>query len=93
VRAESSIAGEFLFPATRTGKPWSKEAQYVAAKQVLEDAGIEAIGGGSFLLRHTFALRQLRRGAAIDQVARWLGVEVEAMGKYQRVLTAPEDVI
>lgn len=93
VRADSSIAGEFLFPATRTGKPWSKEAQYVAAKQVLEEAGIEAVGGGSFLLRHTFALRQLRRGATINQVARWLGVEVEAMGKYQRVLTAPEDVV
>ncbi|MBT2336251.1 tyrosine-type recombinase/integrase [Variovorax paradoxus] len=93
VRAEASIAGEFLFPATRTGKPWSKEAQYVAAKQVLEEAGIEAAGGGSFLLRHTFALRQLRRGAKIDQVARWLGVEPEAMGKYQRVLAGPADVI
>lgn len=93
VRTETLIAGEFLFPATRTGKPWSKEAQYVAAKQVLQDAGIEAAGGGSFLLRHTFALRQLRRGATLDQVARWLGVEPEAMGKYQRVLTGPAEVV
>jgi len=93
VRAEAQIAGDFLFPATRTGKPWSKEAQYVAAKQVLEDAGIEAAGGGSFLLRHTFALRQLRRGAKLDQVARWLGIEPEAMGKYQRVLTGPAEVV
>jgi integrase len=93
VRAEARIAGDYLFPATRTGKPWSKEAQYVAAKQVLEDAGIDAAGGGSFLLRHTFALRQLRRGAKVDQVARWLGIEPEAMGKYQRVLTGPAEVI
>lgn len=93
VRAEQRIAGDFLFPSTRTGKPWSKEAQYVAAKQVLEEAGIEAAGGGSFLLRHTFALRQLRRGARVDEVARWLGVEPEAMGKYQRVLTGPADVV
>jgi integrase len=93
VRAETGIAGDFLFPATRTGKPWSKEAQYVAARQVLEEAGIEAAGGGSFLLRHTFALRQLRRGARIDEVARWLGVEAEAMGKYQRVLQGPADVV
>ncbi|MDH6590511.1 integrase [Variovorax sp. TBS-050B] len=93
VRAELQIAGDFLFPATRTGKPWSKEAQYVAAKQVLEEAGIEASSGGSFVLRHTFALRQLRRGARIDEVARWLGVALEAMGKYQRVLTGPADVV
>ena len=93
VRAEAAIAGDFLFPATRTGKPWSKEAQYVAAKQVLEEAGIEAAGGGSFLLRHTFALRQLRRGAKLDQVAHWLGIEPEAMGKYQRVLTGPAEVV
>ncbi len=93
VRAETGIAGDFLFPATRTGKPWSKEAQYVAARQVLEEAGIEALGGGSFLLRHTFALRQLRRGARAEDVARWLGVEPEAMGKYQRVLAGPVDVV
>ena len=93
VRAEALIAGDFLFPATRTRKPWSKEAQYVAAKQVLEEAGIEAAGGGSFLLRHTFAMRQLRRGAKLDQVAHWLGIEPEAMGKYQRVLTGPAEVV
>ena len=93
VRAELAIAGDFLFPSTRTGKPWSKESQYVAAKQVLGEAGIETTGGGSFLLRHTFALRQLRRGARLDDVARWLGVEPEAMGKYQRVLAGPADVV
>ncbi|VTU45412.1 tyrosine-type recombinase/integrase [Variovorax sp. PBL-E5] len=93
VRAESKIAGDFLFPSTRTGKPWSKEAQYLAARQVFADAGLDVADGGSFRLRHTFALRQLRRGTDADQVARWLGIEVEAMGKYRRVVAGPEQVV
>ena len=52
-----------LFPSTRsTGKPWGKVAQYNAAKEVLAATGLEDIEGGSFRLRHTFALRQLRKG-------------------------------
>lgn len=93
VRAESRISGDQLFPSTRTGKPWSRDAQYKAAKQVLEEAGLDSRDGGSFRLRHTFALRQLRRGTEAGQVARWLGVEPEAMGKYARVVSAPADVI
>jgi integrase len=93
VRAEAQILGSFLFPSTRSGKPWSKEAQYKAAKQVLEEAGLDSSDGGSFRLRHTFALRQLRRGTPEPQVAQWLGVEPEAMGKYRRVVAGPEDVI
>jgi len=93
VRGESRIAGEFLFPSTRSGKPWSKEAQYLAARQVFEDAGLDGAEGGSFRLRHTFALRQLRRGTDAQQVARWLGIAPEAMGKYGRVVTGPEQVV
>jgi len=93
VRAEARIVGPFLFPSTRSGKAWSKESHYKAAKQVLDEAGLEAADGGSFRLRHTFALRQLRRGADSEQVARWLGVEPEAMAKYRRVVDAPQDVI
>ena len=93
VRAEARIAGEYLFPSTRSGKPWSKESQYKAAREVLEEAGLDSSEGGSYRLRHTFALRQLRRGSSPAEVARWLGVELEAMTKYERVLTAPADVI
>jgi len=93
VRAEAGIAGGYLFPSTRTGKPWSRDSQYKVARQVLEEAGLESGDGGSFRLRHTFALRQLRRGTASDQVAAWLGVEPEAMGKYARVVVAPADVV
>ena len=93
VRTEAHIPGDHLFPSTATGKPWSKEAHYKAAKAVLEEAGLEAGEGGSFKLRHTFALRQLRRGTSVDEVARWLGVDPEAMAKYSRVLIGPADVV
>lgn len=93
VRAEVGIAGTFLFPSTRTGKPWSKEAQYKAARLVFEEAALDASEGGSFRLRHTFALRQLRRGTDEVQVARWLGIEPEGMARYRRVITGPEQVV
>ena len=87
-------ACEWLFPSTRTGKPWGKVAQYMAVKQVLADAGVEPVEGGSFRLRHTFALRQLRRGKSPDEVARWLGlVDAAALDRYRRVLTAPVEVV
>ena len=70
VRSELAIAGRFLFPSTRTGKQWLKPSQYESARRVLEDAGADSQEGGSFRLRHTFAIRQLRRGTAPEQVAR-----------------------
>jgi len=94
VRAQAGIAGAQLFPSTRSGKPWGKVAQYGAAKAVLEAAGLppEVVSGGSFRLRHTFALRQLRRGHAPEQVMRWLGlVDPAVMARYQRVVPAPVD--
>jgi integrase len=88
VRTLQGIQGDFLFPATRAGKPWAKVSHYEAVTKVLEASGIDAayIEGGTFRLRHTFALRQLRRGKAPDLVARWLGVvEMRVMDRYRRV--------
>jgi len=93
VRAEARIAGEMLFPSTRTGKRWHKDSQYMNARRVLEEAGIESSEGGSFRLRHTFALRQLRRGFEPEQVARWLGVEPQEMERYRRVVVDPVEVV
>lgn len=93
VRAEAGIVGEQMFPSTRSGKPWSKDSQYRAARAVMEEAGLDAADGGSFRLRHTFAIRQLRRGTAPEQVARWLGVEPEVMGRYERLVPGPADVV
>ena len=94
VRGELGIAGPYLFPSTRTGKPWGKVAQYQAAKEVLQEAGFpaEMITGGSMRMRHTFALRQLRRGKSSEDIARWLGVvDPAVVARYRRVLQAPVD--
>ena len=94
VRAEEGIQGDWLFPSTRTGKQWGKPAQYSAARQVFLDAGIGHVTGGSFLLRHTFALRQLRRGTDVAQVAEWMGVvDPKVMVRYVKVLQALPDVV
>ena len=94
-RAAQAIPGEMLFPSTKSsGKPWGKVAQYNAAKAVVQASGIAAVDGGSFRLRHTFALRQLRRGTAPEEVARWLGVSDPAvMARYLREIVAPVDVV
>jgi len=93
-RALQSIPGDLLFPATRSGREWGKVAQYNAARSVLTSAGIEDADGGSFLLRHTFAIRQLRRGTSPDEVSRWLGLtDPQTMRRYQRVISAPVVVV
>ena len=95
LRAAQGIPGAMLFPSTKSsGKPWGKVAQYNAAKAVIQASGIAAVDGGSFRLRHTFALRQLRRGTAPEEVARWLGVSDPAvMARYLRAIMAPVDVV
>lgn len=95
VRAAQGFPGQMLFPATRaSGKPWGKVAQYTSTRDVLTAAGIDEPGGGSFRLRHTFALRQLRRGTSPADVASWLGVtDPDVMARYQRVVMAPVDVV
>lgn len=93
IRAMLQIPGDWLFPATRTGKPWSKQSHYAAARQLLREAGLDGNEGGMFRLRHTFVLRQLRRGTAPEEVARWLGVEPGVMARYRHVLASPVDVV
>ncbi len=93
-RVALQVAGPVLFPATRKGRPWGKVAQYAAAKAVLDAAGVPDTEGGSFMLRHTFALRQLRRGTDPEQVAQWMGLrDVAALARYRRVLVAVADVV
>jgi site-specific recombinase XerD len=62
-------------------------AQYESARRVLMAAGLDADQGGSFKLRHSFALRQLQAGHDPDDVARWLGVvDPSVMLRYQQLL-------
>lgn len=104
VRASFGIPGSWLFPSTAKGTPWGKVAQYTAAQRVLTQAQIDDVKGGSFRLRHTYVIRQLRhrlararadeRAAVIQRVAEFIGVtEPKVMRRYVSVLTAPEDVV
>lgn len=107
VRREAEIAGPWLFPSQRSGRQWGKVGQYNAGLQVLAAAGVDAVKGGSFRLRHTFAIRQLRhrlaklppadqagRAAVLASVAAFLGVvEPKVMQRYLAALAVPEDVV
>ena len=87
LRAEQQLAGDWLFPSTRSGKPWGKIAQYGSVRQVLADAGLDPGAGGSFRLRHSFALRQLQAGHPPEAVSRWLGViDPAVMARYDRLI-------
>lgn len=94
VRAEQGIPGDYVFPGRRDGGQWSHTRSYVTMREVLEEAGLGNEEGGLFKLRHTFALRQLKRGKSENEVARWLGLldEYGAMARYRRVLPSPVDV-
>lgn len=96
VRNEAGVTGALLFPSTRTGgKVWSKVSHYQATAAVLQAAGIDtgaegSASGGSYRLRHTFALRQLRRGTPEAELERWLGVsDPSVMARYRRILLRP----
>ncbi len=94
VRHGQALGGPWLLPSTRSGKPWGKVAQYEAARRVLADAGLDADGGGSFRLRHSFALRQLQHGHDAGLVAGWLGVvDPQVMLRYQQALAGQPVVV
>ena len=85
--------GVRLFPATRTGRPWSKLGHYKAITETLEQSGIgkEYVPGGAFRLRHTFAIRQLRRNEPPERVGKWLGVQdPDVVARYLAVVDSSE---
>ncbi len=85
--------GAMLLPATRTGRPWSKLGHYKAITETLEQSGIgkEYVPGGAFRLRHTFAIRQLRRNEPPERVAKWLGVQdPDVVARYLAVVDNSE---
>ena len=89
LRQAQALGGPWLLPSTRSGKPWGKVAQYEAARRVLADAGLDPDGGGSFRLRHSFAMRQLQPGQDPARVAGWLGVvDPQVMLRYQRAMAS-----
>lgn len=93
VRASLGIPGEWLLPSTKSGKPWGKTAHFDSVASVLDEAGFKGFKGGSYLLRHTFALKQLSKPENTEAgVAAWLGVDVEEMKRYRGLIATPLDV-
>ena len=94
VRAELEIPGNWLLPSTRSGKPWGKTAQFDSVADVFESAGLKGLKGGSYRLRHTFAMRQLSRPQNTEAtVAAWMGIEEGEMKRYRGIMMAPVDVV
>ena len=92
-RSRSRRSSPNCRPATRTGRPWSKLGHYKAITETLEQSGIskEYVPGGAFRLRHTFAIRQLRRNESPQRVAKWLGVQdPDVIARYLAVVDRSE---
>lgn len=93
VRQQAGIPGEYVFPSTRSGTQWGKASFTNACRDILAHAGLADPSGGSFRLRHTFALRQLTRHPP-EEVARWLGLQdPQMMERYKRVIYRPVEIV
>lgn len=94
IRAQQDIPGYYLFPSTMNGTQWSHTRCFEASRDVLEGAKLGKDAGGLFKLRHTFALRQLRKGKSEEDVARWLGLlDINSMTRYRRIVIGYQDVV
>jgi len=94
IRAQQAIPGDYLFPSTMNGTQWSHTRCFEASRDVLEAAKLGKDAGGLFKLRHTFALRQLRKGKSEEDVARWLGLlDISSMTRYRRIVLSYQDVV
>ena len=90
VRSELAIPSEWLLPSTKSGKPWGKTAHFDSVAGVLDDAGLKGFKGGSYRLRHTFAIEQLSKPENTEAgVAAWLGVDVVEIKRYRELIMAP----
>ncbi len=93
VRQACRITATVLFPGARGTTAWSKVSQFEAAQATLIEAGIpeHTLRGGSFMLRHTFALRQVHAGIDIQRLASWLGiVDLKRLRPYGHISYGPQ---
>ena len=94
LREELEIPGEWLLPSTKSGKQRSKTSCFNAVEDVLDAAGLHGFKGGGYVLRHTFAMRQLARpGVTEAGVAGWLGIEEGEMKRYRGVMMQAVEVV
>lgn len=93
LRKELAIPGDWLLPASKSGKPWGKTTQFDSVAEVLESAGLMGFKGGGYRLRNTFAVRQLERPQCTEaKVAGWMGVDAREISRYRGVMVGPVEV-
>ena len=92
LRQASGITACVLFPGTRGSNAWSKVSQFEAAHATLIEAGMPAHAlRGSFILRHTFALRQVLAGVEDHRLAGWLGIsDLKRLSPYHAISYGPQ---
>ena len=94
LRDELEIPGAWLLPSTKSGKPLSKTSTFNAVEDVLDASGLSGFKGGGYVLRHTFAMRQLARpGVTEAGVAGWMGIEEGEMKRYRGILMEAVEVV
>lgn len=94
IRAQINLPGQYVFPSTMNGTQWSATRCFEACRDVLTEAKVANDAGGLFKLRHTFALRQLRKGKPEEDVAKWLGfLDANSIVRYRRIVMSYQDVV
>jgi len=78
------IPGALLFPASlKSDQALNKATMYRHVKAALETAGLDVEHRGGRTLRNSFAVRELDKGAPLDQVGAYLGLyERRSVEKY-----------
>lgn len=88
-RQRLGVSGDRVFPRSPLGEELAEGPHYRGVQRVLRKAGLERedAAGGSFRLRHTFAMRQLKHRNSVEQVARWIGVQdLDLVARYGDLL-------
>ena len=94
IRAQQGMPGNYVFPID---DEWHAVVAHALLRSQPRRARCSPAGqdsGGLFKLRHTFALRQLRKGKSEEDVARWLGLlDVSSMTRYRRIVSTYQDLV
>lgn len=94
VRASLDLRDDIVFPSGRHGGVLAKTTLYRHYGALLSAAGIWTDKRGAHALRHTFAVRNLKKGRSVQTISDWLGLEtVDSAERYRRIVSGDVNVI
>lgn len=94
VRATLAPHDDIVFPSGRHGGVLAKTTLYRHYGALLAAAGIWTDKRGAHALRHTFAVRNLKKGRSVQTISDWLGLEtVDSAERYRRIVSGDVNVI